>query len=234
MIITVVGLAFEARIAARTGARVVCSGDGRTLAASLDRAIATGCHGLVSFGVAGGLSPELRPGACVVASAVLCGATRFKTDETWSRNLLQAVSGAVQGMIIGVPAPVAQADAKRRLFLDTGAVAVDMESHVAARAASAHDLPMVALRVVTDPATRSLPKSALAGMRPNGTISVPAIINSVMRHPGELPALLRIARDALAGRGALLRGSRSLGACLDPPDSRMRWSGLNEQVPRDQ
>jgi hopanoid-associated phosphorylase len=232
MIITVVGLAFEARIAARAGAHVVCGGNGRTLATSLDRAVGKGCDGLISFGVAGGLSPELRPGACVVASAILCGAAQYKTDEIWSRNLLQAISGAVHGMIVGVSAPVAHADAKRALFIATGAVAVDMESHIAASVASAHDLPMVAIRVVTDPAMRTLPKSALAGMRPDGTISVPAIIDSVVRNPLELPGLLRVACDALAGRAALLRGSRLLGANFAPPRSRTRWSGLNEQAPR--
>ncbi len=64
--IVVVGLAFEARIAARSGLPIICSGDGRTLTPDLKRAIAGGCRGLVSFGVAGGLDPGLTPGTCVV------------------------------------------------------------------------------------------------------------------------------------------------------------------------
>ena len=55
--IVVVGMAFEARIAAGLGVPVVCGGDGKNLAASLARAMAAGCGGLISFGVAGGLAP---------------------------------------------------------------------------------------------------------------------------------------------------------------------------------
>jgi len=53
MIVTVVGLAFEARIAARAGMRAVCGGDGRNLATSLNHAVMRGCSGLISFGVVG-------------------------------------------------------------------------------------------------------------------------------------------------------------------------------------
>src|SRR6201987_4861929 len=82
-VIIVVGLAFEARIAAGPGVHVIRSGDGRNLAAKLTTAIAetrtmvNGCPGIISFGVAGGLAPHLRPGTCVVGSAVISGSTRM-------------------------------------------------------------------------------------------------------------------------------------------------------------
>ena len=69
--IVVVGMAFEARIAAGLGVPVVCGGDGQNLAASLARAMAAGCGGLISFGVAGGLAPGLKPGTCVIGSAII-------------------------------------------------------------------------------------------------------------------------------------------------------------------
>ena len=68
LLIIVVGLAFEARIAAGPGMRVVCGGDSRHLSATLAAAIAEAralfgnCPGIISFGVAGGLAPQLRPG----------------------------------------------------------------------------------------------------------------------------------------------------------------------------
>jgi adenosylhomocysteine nucleosidase len=63
-LIVVMGLAFEARSAARAHTHVICSGDDRDLTALVASAIAN-CRGLVSFGVAGGLSPVLHAGACV-------------------------------------------------------------------------------------------------------------------------------------------------------------------------
>src|SRR3954451_481712 len=77
--IVVVGLAFEARIAAGPGIQVICSGDGQDLWGAVTRAITPDCRGLVSFGVAGGLDPNLKPGACVVASAIVSGNTRMPT-----------------------------------------------------------------------------------------------------------------------------------------------------------
>jgi adenosylhomocysteine nucleosidase len=85
--IVVVGLAFEARIAAGPGMRVICSGDGRNLVSSLAKAIREArlrkkdCGGLISFGVAGGLDPDLLPGTCVVGSAVLNGDSRTPTGR---------------------------------------------------------------------------------------------------------------------------------------------------------
>ena len=60
--IVVVGMKFEARIAAGLGVPVICGGDGKKLSSLLTHAMAAGCGGLISFGVAGGLVPGLKPG----------------------------------------------------------------------------------------------------------------------------------------------------------------------------
>jgi adenosylhomocysteine nucleosidase len=218
-VIAVAGMAFEARIAARRGTRVICgNGNAHALAGTLAGAIGDDCHGLISFGVAGGLSPHLRAGSCVVGSNIFSGTTRFATDRGWAENLLQAIPGAVHGGIVGVPAPVAHPDAKHALHARTGAIAVDMESHVVASVAAARGLPMAAIRVITDSALCALPACALAAMRPDGTISVVAMIRSILKAPGELPMLLRTARDALMGGLALHRSRHLLGATFALPD----------------
>jgi len=211
-------LAFEARIAAGPGIQVIRSGNGQGLAEALNRAIRGGCQGLISFGVAGGLAPSLRPGTCVVGSAILSAKSRLPTDHSWSQKLLHTIPGAIYGPLFGVPAPIADPEAKQALHHRTGAVAVDMESHVVANVAAANSMPMVAIRVITDPAKRALPKSALAAMRPDGTTDIAAMIRSVMRRPRELPALLQTALDARAARATLLRGRQLLGPSLGLPD----------------
>ncbi len=216
--IVVVGLAFEARIAEAPGVKVICSGNGKGLMPALTRAIRSGCEGLISFGVAGGLAPDLPPGTCIVASSILSGKTRLATDVRWSQKLLKTIPGAIHGMLLGVASPIANPDAKRSLHAATGAIAVDMESHVVAGVAAAHGLPMAAVRVITDPAMRALPKCALAAMRPDGTADIGAMIRSVLRRPRELPALLQTALDARAARATLLRGRQLLGPRLGLPD----------------
>lgn len=216
--IVVVGLAFEARIAAGPGIRVICSGDGRNLAHSLERAIAKGRCGLVSFGVAGGLASDLRSGSCIVASEVVADGRRLPTDPAWSHRLLDILPDAIYAPLAGVHAPVADPDAKRTLHEETGAVAVDMESHIVAQTAVAHGLPMIAIRVITDPAERALPQSVLAGMRPDGTTDFAAVMRSLVKRPHEFPALLRAALDARAARAELLRGRQLLGPSLGLPN----------------
>lgn len=218
--IVVVGLAFEARIAAGPGIHVICSGDGRNLATSLASAARGGCGGLISFGVAGGLRPDLQPGACIVASAILSGGSRIPTDRRWSQNLIETVPDAVLGVLAGVRAPVATPAAKRALHQRTGAVAVDMESHIVASVAAKHAIPMAAIRVITDPAVRALPKSAIGAMRADGTIDIAAMLRLLVRNPRELPAILRTAFDARAARAALQRGRQILGPSLGLPNVR--------------
>jgi hopanoid-associated phosphorylase len=216
-VIGVTGLAFEARIAADWYTHAICSGDGSTLAGSLASAIAGDCCGLISFGIAGGLSPGLRAGTCIVGSTIVAETIEFSTDRRWSQALLRLIPHAIHGAIAGVTAIAAHPEAKRSLHMSTGALAVDNESHVVASVAAARGLPMAAVRVIMDPVTRELPAAALATVRANGTIDLTALIHSIMRQPGELPMLLRIALDALIGFAALLRCRQLLGPGLGLP-----------------
>jgi hypothetical protein len=136
------------------------------------------------------------------------------TDHKWSQQLLLSLPEAVHGPLLGVSAPVANPAAKRALHLKTGALAVDMESHIVARLSVEHGLPMVAIRVITDPALRALPRTAVAAMRSNGTTDIVKMISSLMKRPHELPALVRTALDAWAARAMLVRGRQLLGPAL--------------------
>ena len=212
--IVVVGMAFEARIAAGLGVPVICGGDGKHLAADLTHAMAAGCGGLISFGVAGGLAPGLKPGSCVIGSSVLDGDVERPTDTRWSQRLMRMIPGSVLGAIAGVCEPLAFASEKQELHEKTGALIVDMESHVVARAAAQHGVPVAAIRVVVDPVTRTIPRSALAGTRSDGTIDPLAVMRSLVRYPRDLAGLIRMSFDARAARAALVRGSGLLGPGL--------------------
>lgn len=210
MIVVVTGLAFEARIAAGPGVRVICQ-QNTTLADVLVPAIADGCDGVVSFGTAGGLVPELRPGAWVIARSVVAGQRRFMTDASWSAALQAALPDARYADLAGVPTPVVTAADKTALHRQTHAVAADMESQIVARLATAREIPFVCCRVVIDPAERSLPEAALAGMRADGSTDIGAVIKSLLRRPNQLPALLRVARDAAHAQKSLAVGRKAIG-----------------------
>jgi hopanoid-associated phosphorylase len=216
-VVAVSSLALEARIALGHGVSVICA-QGPQLAAAVERALKGGASGVISFGVAGGLAPGLAEGSWVVASAVRTGGEFFSTDRAWTRSLLERLPEAVQADILGMDAPVARSLDKRLLHTQTGAIAVDMESHIAARVAASNRRPFVACRVVLDAADKNLPPAALIGLRPDGKVDVDGVFRSVLRQPGQLPALVRTALDARVACRALRRGRRRLGPGLGFPD----------------
>ena len=163
-VIAVTSLLLEARIATGPGVSVIC-GHASQLVSCLQAAIKRGALGVISFGVAGGLAPHLAPGDWVIGSGVRTGHEHYPTDRRWSSRLLEAIPGSVHGEIAGADAPIADAAEKIGLHALTGAMAVDMESHVAAKVAALHNIPFAVCRTVIDPADRDLPPAAVIDLR---------------------------------------------------------------------
>jgi adenosylhomocysteine nucleosidase len=100
---------------------------------------------------------------------------------------------------------------KAALNRQSGAIAVDLESHLVAEAAAAAGLPFAALRAVADPAERALPPAALIGLDATGHPALGRILLSLARQPAQLPALLRLARDTRRALATLRRAGTALG-----------------------
>ncbi|WP_249120649.1 phosphorylase family protein [Plastoroseomonas hellenica] len=212
MLLVATGLRREGRILRGAGIRVILGGgDQQRLEAELDQATPQ-ADGIISIGIAGALAPGLRPGDWVVADAV----GEVPADPGWAARLTEAL-GARRGSIAGTDAMVAEAAGKAALHQATGALAVDMESHVAARVAQRHGLPFAAARVISDAADHTLPPAARVGMRPDGGMDLPAVLRSLAADPRQLPALIRTGIAAERAFRALLRGYRRLGPRLGRP-----------------
>lgn len=209
-VLAVCGMAFEARLAGSSGVTTLC-GQGATLAARLATAITEECRGVISYGVAGGLDPQLAPGTIVVPSSVFTRRSSWRTDAAWSRQLVQRLGNAVRSPLFATDVPLTDSVAKCDCFRRSGAVAVDMESHLAARCAAEAGLPFVALRAIADPARRSVPPSAACAVTPEGSIDLKRVLAGVARRPGEIVALARVGIDAAAARRALVDARRRLG-----------------------
>jgi adenosylhomocysteine nucleosidase len=211
LVIALVGLSFEARIAEGPGVCVICRDTESEISTVLDGALERGCRSIISFGVAGGLAPHLRAGDWVVASSVIDANDVRPTDQSWSKRILDMIPGAAHAPIVGVDSAMTETATKRQTHAKTGAAAVDMESHLVARLAAAHGLSFAAARVVIDPAHRSVPAAALAGMRPDGGTSITGVMRGLMARPSELLGLMRLGLDAYVARNALLRMRSVLG-----------------------
>ena len=218
MILAVTGLERERRMLAGPGVEVVAGGgDHVQLEGALDE-LASGMDGIISIGIAGGLEPGLRPGRWVVADAVRDAGEAVPTDPEWTDRLARRLPRAAKGLLLGVDALVATAAQKAALHRAIGAVAIDMESHIAARIARRHCLPFVSARVISDAAHRTLPPAARVGMRRDGRMDLSAVLKSLLAAPWQLPALIRTGLEAELGFQALLRGHRLLGPRLGGPN----------------
>ena len=204
----VVGLTAEARIACRLFARVeVGGGTAAGAEAAAHRLIGQGARALVSFGLAGGLDPMVRPGAIVVAETVVTRGQSLVTDV----DLNEQLGGGTAHTLLGADGIAVSVAAKRHLFVATGCAAVDMESGAVALAAAASGLPFGVLRAICDPAERDLPPAALCAVSDAGAIGLLRVVASVIAGPRQLPALLALGRDAAAARRALVERLAGLG-----------------------
>ena len=222
-VLIVTGLVQEARIAAGPGMAVICSSsDPQQLRALLTVFDPTTIRGVISFGVAGGLDPTLKSGDVVVATEVMAGDARWLAGLTLNEDLVASVAlggrRIVRGRLAGAEEVVVARHVKAALHNETGAAAVDMESHIAADYAAKAGLPFAALRVVSDPAHRALPSSAMAAIKPNGDIDLRKIMRSVVRNPMTLRDLVSTGIDfsralrSLRGCRGFLLGSEGLVA----------------------
>src|SRR3984893_18141391 len=111
-ILIVTGLVQEARIPAGPGMTVICSSsDPQQLRALLTVFDPTTIRGVISFGVAGGLDPSLKPGDVVVATEVLAGDTRWLAGLALNEDLVASVAlggrRVVRGSLAGAEQVVA-------------------------------------------------------------------------------------------------------------------------------
>lgn len=211
----VTGFRAEAAVLKRDDAIVTMSGGDPAKSLTLAEALLReGIAGLMSFGLAGGLAPRVAPGTLVLATGIVDRDKVRDTDAAWLARLAASLPEAVPGRILAGERIIANASDKRRLHLETGALAVDMESGPVALAASRANIPFMAIRAIADPAERSLPPAALVGLTASGGYAIGAILRSLLLEPRQLPALIRLARDSRRGLDALLRGGAHLGPGL--------------------
>jgi adenosylhomocysteine nucleosidase len=213
------------------GTLVAVSGIGTAAAAiAAQRLVDAGVNALVSWGLAGGLDPTLTAGTICLPCVVLAqGGESYATDPRFREILRSAIAargaaaggtvagGTVAGGTVagGKLLTSAQAidaiAAKARAFLETGAVAVDMESAGVAAVAARRGLPFIAVRVIVDAAGDAVPEVALAASR-EGEVRILPVLLGILKSPRQMAPLLRLSRRlscatrslaAVAGSGAL-------------------------------
>jgi adenosylhomocysteine nucleosidase len=210
----VTGSRAEARCLRAIAGRVVCSGADAGRARGESERLAGEVEGLVSFGLAGALAPDLRAGELLLPGEVIApDGRRIATDPAWRARLAGLADGR-SDPLLGSDALIESAAVKTALHRASGALALDMESHAVALAARAAGLPFVVIRAIADPADRALPAAARVALDAEGRVRMLAVLAGLLRRPRDLPALLRLARQGAAGLRTLRRVAARAGPGL--------------------
>ena len=174
------------------GLQVVCSGPGlRNAQAAAQWLVASGADALAVMGVCGGLQGALRSGDLIVAEAAgerhRAGVRFWPADAIFAgyvRAGLAAGGAPVHlGRIYSAEEPVLTPEAKRRLHLETGALAVDMESGSVGRIACRAGLRFFSLRAVCDPAGVEVPHALYASLTTAGKVRPLGLLAHLLRAP---------------------------------------------------
>ncbi len=193
-----------------TAPLVHCAGPGPDRAARAAHALlAEEVGALLSFGVAGGLDPGMRPGTVVVAARVIIpDGSALDCDAEWHDRVLGSQPAGVtmvSNTLAGSVRPLRSAKDKAALFEATNAAAVDMESFVVARVAHDAGIPFLGVRAIADAASRGVPEAWLRALGADGRIVPLLALVTLMMDLGSLAELVLVARDGRAAFAALRR-----------------------------
>jgi adenosylhomocysteine nucleosidase len=216
-ILCTTGLEAEARIARRAGLPAVVGGGDHRRTVRIVEEAASAAECLVSFGIAGALAPGLKPGDIVLSTEVIDDDKRWLSTDLLRPQLAELTKriGATEGPVLGAQTVLATQADKRRAWEETGAIAVDLESVVVARAGAALGIPFIVLRAIADTASRDLPPAALVSLKADGNPDIGQVLASVLRRPHQLPSLFAVAREARRALSALAGPARALHGVLN-------------------
>ena len=203
--------------------KIAVSGASASRARDIAKVFAvSGAKGLISFGISGGLMDRLKPGDLIIASTVTeASGAVYSTDPIWSKSITDSAKAHSLTLhpapLYGAASMVSTQQDKQNIYEETGAWAVDMESHGVAETAESLGLPFIAVRAIADPANRAIPQSAAQGVAPDGGVAPLPVLKALVRRPGDFGPLLQLNKDSQAALGALSNCVRKLlGSLLRP------------------
>ena len=149
---------------------------------------------LVSAGFAGGLDPAVPRGAVVRPR----GVTTEQGGPLLALSMVGIGEEASGPLLVSVETVAATVARKRALAAHTGATIVDMETHAIATVAAAAGLPCLAVRVVSDDATQTLPAEVAGLARPQSAFRrFGAVVGALGRRPAVAFDLWRLYEHAV-------------------------------------
>jgi adenosylhomocysteine nucleosidase len=145
---------------------------------------------VVVVGIAGAVDDEIPIGTLVLPTMVINGATGAQYEPH------RIGEHAPNGTMWTSDELITDLDLVAQLRTN-GVIALDMETAMIAEICQRRNIPWSVFRALSDRATEaSLDDEVFNLIRPDGSYNVKLLAAFVVKHPGRLPALARLARNA--------------------------------------
>jgi len=183
--------------------RVVLTGAGRFAA---QRAVADVFDGdpdvCIASGLSGSLKPTYAPGEVLAARMVadVKGTRLLHCDPELVARAEVCGATIVEKFLVS---DLVISTAQEKSALSASGDAVDMESLYILAAAAQRGIRSVAIRAISDGVDSNLPLDFDTVFDERGAVSIPKVIGQVMRKPGRIPGLLRLANESERAAAAL-------------------------------
>jgi adenosylhomocysteine nucleosidase len=152
--------------------------------------------GVILAGIAGALDPNLKIGDVLIETS---------GDYPWPKFPFQSRKIHCADHVISTVAE------KAKLFSETRAVAVDMESERVRRFAEECGIPMLHIRAISDQANHAIPPEIFGWLDSMGNPRGAAVASGIARNPMLLPTLLRLRRHSAIACHAM---AQAVSECL--------------------
>lgn len=183
--------------------------------------VESGFNALISWGTAGALAADIAPGSLIIPETVRAGTGDvYPTATKWRNSVINRLRDCPSNIYLGQLADsmhvLTRDSEKYRVRQQTDALAVDMESGAIAETARQNKVPLLVIRAVSDSSTMSIPDSVTRFTGPYGEVRMLRLLQSLVRRPGDIPAMVQLARGFSAAARTLAWIGRRSDSVLPP------------------
>jgi len=177
-----------------------------------------GCTALLSWGCAGGLADQVRPGHLLLPEIIKSAeGSEYNVDSMWHGRLVKGLSSRFathEGTLVAAGKMLSTSSDKKGLHMKTGAIGVDMESAAIAALATETGVPFAVIRAVADDAASGIPACVGNSMDSGGQVLMSRLMACLALRPWQWPTLVRLGRQFSKAKVTLSSVARRLGPGL--------------------